>query len=69
MNETAGIWTQDLITALTRLWSDGHSATEIGRRLSAMGETDFTKNAVIGKVHRLGLPARPSPIKARTVAA
>lgn len=50
-------WTEERITALRQLWSDGLSAAEIGRRL------DVSKNAVIGKAHRLGLPSRPSPIK------
>ncbi|MGB0843778.1 MAG: GcrA family cell cycle regulator, partial [Alphaproteobacteria bacterium] len=50
-------WTEERISALRQLWSDGLSAAEIGRRL------DVSKNAVIGKAHRLGLPSRPSPIK------
>lgn len=50
-------WTEERISALCRLWSDGLSAAEIGRRL------EVSKNAVIGKAHRLGLPGRPSPIK------
>ena len=43
---------------LRLLWSEGHSTAEIGRRM------DTTKNAVVGKAHRLQLPARPSPIRA-----
>lgn len=42
--------------ALMALWSEGLPASEIGRRLGV------TKNAVVGKVHRLGLPKRQSPI-------
>ena len=41
------------------LWAEGHSTSEIGRRMG------ITKNAVVGKAHRLDLPARPSPIRGR----
>ena len=50
-------WTQDRVDTLTKLWAEGLSASEIGRRM------EVSKNAVIGKAHRLGLPSRPSPIK------
>ncbi len=50
-------WTDERIQELTSLWQAGHSASEIGKRLSV------SKNAVVGKAHRLGLPSRPSPIK------
>jgi GcrA cell cycle regulator len=42
---------------LRDLWAEGVPAAEIGRRIHK------SKNAVIGKAHRLGLVARPSPIK------
>lgn len=42
--------------ALRQLWAEGLSGAEIGRRLG------ISKNAVTGRVHRLGLPARPSPL-------
>jgi GcrA cell cycle regulator len=45
-------WTPERIAALIALWNEDLSASEIGRRLG------FSKNAVIGKVHRLGLPKR-----------
>lgn len=51
------IWTDDLIESLSKLWDEGHSASEIGRRLGV------GKNAVIGKVHRLKLTPRESPLK------
>ncbi len=55
-------WTNELIHELTQLWDAGYSASHIGKRLGV------SKNAVIGKAHRLKLPARPSPIRAeRTV--
>lgn len=50
-------WTDVTVTRLRQLWSEGHSTAEIGRRLGC------SKNAVVGKVHRLDLPARPSPIR------
>jgi len=50
-------WTEATIEKLRLLWSEGHSTAEIGRRLG------ISKNAVVGKAHRLDLPARPSPIK------
>lgn len=51
------VWTQDRITALGALWAEGHSTAEIGRRLGV------SKNAVVGKAHRLSLTPRPSPVK------
>lgn len=45
-------WTPEKIATLIALWNDELPTSEIGRRLG------ITKNAVIGKVHRLGLPKR-----------
>jgi len=50
-------WTSERIAALIALWNEGLTTSEIGNRLG------ITKNAVVGKVHRLGLPKRGSPIK------
>ena len=50
-------WTEETISRLRSLWQEGLSTAEIGRRLS------ITKNAVVGKAHRLILPPRPSPIR------
>jgi len=50
-------WTDGRIRELRQLWSEGHSTAEIGRRMG------ISKNAVVGKAHRLDLPARPSPIR------
>lgn len=50
-------WTPERIDELKRLWDAGHSASEIGKQLGV------SKNAVVGKAHRLKLAARPSPIK------
>lgn len=54
-------WTDERIEELTRLWQAGHSASEIGKRLGV------SKNAVVGKAHRLKLPSRPSPIKQQSL--
>jgi GcrA cell cycle regulator len=50
-------WTNATIATLRQLWSEGHSTAEIGRRMG------FSKNAVVGKAHRLDLPGRPTPIR------
>ena len=50
-------WAEETITRLRELWTEGLSTAEIGRRLGV------SKNAVVGKAHRLDLPARPSPIR------
>lgn len=50
-------WSPEQITELTRLWGEGLTTSEIGKRLG------ISKNAVVGKAHRLHLAARPSPIK------
>ena len=51
------VWTDTRIEALSNLWREGWSTAEIGRRLGV------TKNAVVGKAHRLSLSPRPSPVK------
>jgi len=50
-------WTPERVSTLMALWGEGIPTSEIGRRLGV------TKNAVVGKVHRLGLPKRNSPIR------
>ena len=50
-------WTSEAIDQLRAFWAEGHSTAEIGRRMGV------SKNAVVGKAHRLNLPARPSPIR------
>jgi GcrA cell cycle regulator len=52
-------WTDDRIELLRRLWDSGKSASQIADELGH----GVTRNAVIGKAHRLGLRARPSPVK------
>jgi GcrA cell cycle regulator len=50
-------WNEETIEKLRALWAEGHSTAEIGRRMGV------SKNAVVGKAHRLNLPPRPSPIR------
>ena len=50
-------WTEDKVIQLRELWDQGLPTSQIGKIL------DFTKNAVVGKAHRIGLERRPSPIK------
>jgi len=51
-------WTDERVERLKELWAQGMSASEIADELG-----DISRNAVIGKAHRLGLSGRPSPIK------
>src|SRR3954468_10015812 len=51
------VWDDETIRLLRDLWTQGHSTAEIGRRLGV------SKNAIVGKAHRLDLDARPSPIR------
>jgi len=52
-------WTEERITTLTKMWESGATASQIAEELGGV-----SRNAVIGKAHRLGLKARPSPVKA-----
>lgn len=55
-------WTEKRIEKLRKLWSEGLSASTIAARLGA----GITRNAVIGKIHRLGLSQRAkAPITSR----
>src|ERR1700739_3026015 len=49
-------WTEERVELLKKLWSDGLSASQIAAELGGI-----TRNAVIGKVHRLGLSGRAKP--------
>ena len=51
-------WTEERIDQLKRLWGQGMTASQIADDLGGV-----SRNAVIGKAHRLGLEARPSPVK------
>lgn len=54
-------WTEEMVEELKKLWDEGVTTGEIGRRLN------ISKNSIVGKVHRLGLSGRPSPIKKKDV--
>ena len=46
-------WTDERVDVLKKMWGEGHSASQIAKELGGV-----TRNAVIGKVHRLGLSNR-----------
>ena len=49
-------WNDERVETLRKLWTDGLSASQIAKQLGGV-----TRNAVIGKVHRLGLAGRATP--------
>src|SRR5437764_6386009 len=49
-------WTDERVETLKKLWLEGLSASQIAKQLGGV-----TRNAVIGKVHRLGLAGRATP--------
>ena len=49
-------WTEERVAILKKLWLEGLSASQIAKQLGGV-----TRNAVIGKVHRLGLSGRAAP--------
>ena len=51
-------WTEERIDRLKKMWADGATASQIADELGGV-----SRNAVIGKAHRLGLEQRPSPVK------
>ncbi len=53
-------WTDQMVEDLKKMWKEGLTTGEIGRRLGV------SKNSIVGKVHRLGLSGRPSPIKKKS---
>src|SRR3954462_1051819 len=69
MIDAGATWTDERVEILKKLWTDGLSASQIANELG-----NVTRNAVIGKVHRLGLSGRakspsssaPRPRKPRT---
>ena len=52
-------WTEERIDRLKAMWTKGATASQIAEELGGV-----SRNAVIGKAHRLGLESRPSPVKA-----
>ncbi len=51
-------WTEERIATLAKMWESGMTASQIAEELGGI-----SRNAVIGKAHRLGLQSRPSPVK------
>src|SRR5689334_10978287 len=51
-------WTDERIDRLKAMWNEGKTASQIAEELGGV-----SRNAVIGKAHRLGLDSRPSPVK------
>ena len=54
-------WNDENVARLRELWDQGLPTAQIGKLLG------FTKNAVVGKAHRIGLERRPSPIRRTAV--
>ena len=54
-------WDDNNVAKLRELWDQGLPTAQIGKLLG------FTKNAVVGKAHRIGLERRPSPIRRTAV--
>ena len=54
-------WDDNNVSKLRELWDQGLPTAQIGKLLG------FTKNAVVGKAHRIGLERRPSPIRRTAV--
>ena len=59
MSETP-VWTDERLKKLKDLWNKGLSISQIGEEL------DVSRNAIAGKVYRLGLPKRQSPISTKS---
>jgi GcrA cell cycle regulator len=59
--ETKMSWNIENVDRLRELWDQGLPTAQIGKLLG------FTKNAVVGKAHRIGLERRPSPIRRTAV--
>ena len=55
-------WDSERTAALTKMWLEGMSASQCARQLGGV-----SRNAVIGKVHRLGLDSRQAPSRPRSL--
>ena len=51
-------WNEERVALLKGMWTNGYTARQIAEKLGGV-----TRNAVIGKAHRMGLSSRPSPVK------
>lgn len=56
MNRTGMAWSESEVALLRKLWTEGLSAGQISKQLPGR-----SRNAVIGVVHRLGMPKRATP--------
>ena len=56
-------WTDERVETLKKMWNEGQSASQIAKELGGV-----TRNAVIGKVHRLGLSNRPTDAEVEAAA-
>ena len=61
IKEIKKTWDNENVARLRELWDQGLPTAQIGKLLG------FTKNAVVGKAHRIGLERRPSPIRRTAV--
>ena len=57
------MWTDERVELLQKLWGQGFSASQIASQLQGV-----TRNAVIGKIHRLGKRERPTTVRVRSSA-
>jgi GcrA cell cycle regulator len=55
-------WTEERIASLRKMWQEGLSASQVARQLGGV-----SRNAVIGKVHRMGLAGRDAPARPRSL--
>src|SRR5579864_5819906 len=55
-------WSEERIEALTKMWREGLSASQVARQLGGV-----SRSAVIGKVHRLGIAGRDAPARPHNV--
>src|SRR5690349_18355883 len=55
-------WTDERIATLRKMWLEGMSASQVARQLGGV-----SRNAVIGKVHRMGLAGREAPSRPRSL--
>lgn len=46
-------WNDEIVGALKRLWTEGNSASRVAEKLEMLFGIKFTRNAIIGKIHRL----------------
>jgi GcrA cell cycle regulator len=55
-------WNEEQVATLTQLWKEGFSAAQVAQQL-----VGFSRSAVLGKIHRLGVAGREAPSRPRAV--